>query len=111
METHRDSEECTASVRKALNILGGKWSLLVLVQLYNHPQRFNQLRKKLVDISPKALTDTLRHLEQNRIISRRVFPTVPVTVEYSLTEKGRALRTVLSEMSRWELLWANQQEM
>jgi len=110
MDIQSQSEECMSSVRTALHVLGGKWSFLVLAQLQVHPQRFNQLRKKLDDISTKALTDTLRHLEQNEIISRQIFPTVPVTVEYSLTEKGKALRTVLQEMHRWGHTWASSRD-
>jgi DNA-binding HxlR family transcriptional regulator len=69
------------------------------------PQRFNQMRRLLGNISTKSLTDTLRHLEQNGIISRTVFPTVPVTVEYSLTEKGKELQAILLEMYTWGHKW------
>jgi DNA-binding HxlR family transcriptional regulator len=91
-------------------VLGGKWSFLVLAQLYIRPQRFNQLRRGLGDINTKSLTDTLRHLEQNEIIQRKVFPTVPVTVEYSLTEKGRDFQAVLLEMYNWGHKWGEQPE-
>ncbi len=90
--------------------VGGKWSFLVLTQLYISPLRFNQLRRKLDDISTKALTDTLRHLESNDIIHRQVFPTVPVTVEYSLTEKGKDFQTVLIAMYHWGQRWGKPQD-
>lgn len=104
-----EEEECLASISAALQILGGKWSFLVLTQLFLGPQRFNQLRKQVSDISTKSLTDTLRHLEKNEIIHRQVFPTVPVTVEYSLTEKGREFGNVLIEMFNWGHKWGRQQ--
>ncbi|WP_419182257.1 winged helix-turn-helix transcriptional regulator [Paenibacillus radicis (ex Xue et al. 2023)] len=58
--------------------------------------------------STKSLTDILRHLEQNEIIQRQVFPTVPVTVEYSLTDRGRDFQKVLHEMHSWRLKWSEQ---
>ena len=100
-----DQEECLSTIDRALQVLGGKWSFLVLTQLYLGPQRFNQLRRRLGDINTKSLTDTLRHLEQNKIIQREVYPTVPVTVEYSLTEKGRDFQSVLIEMYNWGSKW------
>ena len=102
-------ERCLPPIREALRVLGGKWSFLVLTHLYISPLRFNQLRRKLDDISTKALTDTLRHLETNGVIHRQVFPTVPVTVEYSLTEKGKDFRTVLTAMYQWGKAWGERQ--
>ncbi|GHO98310.1 HxlR family transcriptional regulator [Reticulibacter mediterranei] len=110
MGTQRTGEDCMSSIRTVLHILGGKWSFLVLAQLYIRPRRFNQLLRALDDISTKALTDTLRHLERNEIIRREVTPTVPITVEYSLTEKGKAFRVVLSEMNHWMQMWGKQEE-
>ncbi len=78
---------------------------MVLAQLYARPRRFNQLRRHLSEISTKSLTDTLRHLEQNEVIQRKVFPTVPVTVEYSLTEKGREFQAILIELYNWGHKW------
>ena len=102
-------ERCLPPIREALQVLGGKWSFLILAHLYISPQRFNQLRRKLGDISTKALTDALRHLEHNEIVQRKVFPTVPVTVEYSLTEKGRDFQAVLVEMYNWGYKWGKQE--
>lgn len=105
-EDHR--EEGFLAIQRAVHILGGKWSFLVLARLSCRPQRFNQLRRQLEEISTKSLTDTLRHLERNQMIQRKVFPTVPVTVEYSLTEKGEAFQTVLVEMYKWGHTWGEQ---
>ncbi len=95
--------EC--SIEKALAIIGGKWSFLILRELYHGPQRFNELRRQLGAVSPKSLTDALRHLEEHGVVSRRAFATVPVTVEYSVTEKGAAFHGVLKEMKKWGALW------
>ena len=105
-EAHR--EEGFLAIQRAVHILGGKWSFLVLARLFCRPQRFNQLRRQLDEISTKSLTDTLRHLERNQMIQRKVFPTVPVTVEYSLTEKGEAFQAVLVEMYKWGHAWGGQ---
>ncbi|MBS4201107.1 helix-turn-helix transcriptional regulator [Bacillus sp. FJAT-49732] len=96
--------EC--SIEKALNIIGGKWSFLILKQLFCGTKRFGEIQKSIPKISPKALTDTLRHLEENDVVIRKVTPTVPITVEYSLTEKGQALHKILKEMKIWGSRWA-----
>ncbi|WP_088832598.1 winged helix-turn-helix transcriptional regulator [Paenibacillus tyrfis] len=105
MDPISNEEECMASVEEALQIFGGKWSFLVLRQLFKGPQRFNQLRRNLDHISTKSLTDILRHLEEHEIIRRQVFPTVPVTVEYSLTDRGKDFQTILVEMGNWARKW------
>jgi len=97
--------ECLSSVNQALQVLSNKWAFLVLAQLYIRPLRFNQMRRQLGNISTKSLTDTLRHLEHNGIIKRAVFPTVPVTVEYSLTEKGEEFQAVIYGMYVWGHKW------
>ncbi|MDG5788979.1 helix-turn-helix domain-containing protein [Evansella sp. AB-P1] len=104
METKELHIEC--SIEKALSAIGGKWSFLVLRELFNGTKRFGELQKNIQKISPKALTDTLRNLEEQQIVTRTVYPTVPVTVEYSLTEKGHALRQILKEMKKWGSEWA-----
>ncbi|MBS4218483.1 helix-turn-helix transcriptional regulator [Bacillus sp. FJAT-49711] len=95
--------EC--SIEKALNVIGGKWSFLILKQLFEGTKRFGEIQKSISKISPKALTDTLRHLEENEVLIRKVTPTVPITVEYSLTEKGQALHKILKEMKIWGSQW------
>jgi DNA-binding HxlR family transcriptional regulator len=101
-----DSEivvEC--SIEKALNIIGSKWSFLILRELFCGTKRFGELQKAVNGISPKALTDSLRHMEKNEILVRTVYPTVPVKVEYSLTEKGEDLHTIIKQMKIWGSKW------
>jgi len=95
---------CLSSIQNISDIFAGKWAFLVLEQLHIGSMRFNELSRAL-GISTKSLTDTLRHLEDNGIITRTVTPTVPVTVEYALSEKGRAFDKVLIAMKEWNAEW------
>lgn len=110
MEISKEDELCLISIREALEVVRGKWSILVLTLLSLGPQRFNQMRRNLDNVSIKSLTDVLRHLEQHEVIIRQVFPTSPVTVEYSLTDKGRAYIPVLREMRIWGENWGGTSE-
>ncbi|MED4582353.1 helix-turn-helix domain-containing protein [Brevibacillus choshinensis] len=96
---------CYVPIRAAIQVIGGKWSYFVIAQLCKGPLRFNQLRRNLDGVSIKSLTDALRHLENCGIIHRQVFPTVPVTVEYSLTESGREYGDILLQMRQWGEKW------
>lgn len=77
---------------------------MVMGELHAGPKRFNQIIKS-IGCSTKSLSDTLKMLEANEVIIRSVQPTVPVTVEYSLTEKGRDFEKVFYEMRRWGEKW------
>lgn len=92
-----------------MQILGAKWAFLVIAELSKGAKRFNQLHRDVAIIKTQSLTDVLRHLEQNGIVQRQVFPTVPITVEYSLTEKGIDFKTALKEMDKWATRWKTQQ--
>lgn len=94
------------NIEQTLNVIGGKWSFLVIRELFNGKKRFGELQRNIKGVSPKALTDTLRHLEEKRVLDREAFPTVPVTVEYSLTPKGEDLHQILKEMKLWAAKWA-----
>ena len=95
---------CLRSIRAVMEVFGGKWTFLVLEELHLGTMRFSDLQKAL-GVSTKSLTDTLKHLENHGIIRREAKPTVPVTVEYSLTEKGRAFDGVLLAMKDWGNEW------
>ncbi|WP_379135922.1 winged helix-turn-helix transcriptional regulator [Paenibacillus sp. sgz500958] len=95
--------EC--SVEKTLDVLGGKWAFLVLRELFEGTRRFGELQRNIAGVSPRALTNTLRHLEDQGVLERHAFPTVPVTVEYSLTPKGVDLHQILKEMKLWAAKW------
>ena len=87
--------------RQALDRLADKWTVLVVGLLEERPHRFGELLRRIDGISQKMLTQTLRSLEQDGLIDRRVKPTVPVTVEYSLTATGRTLTEPLDAVRRW----------
>lgn len=96
--------EC--SIETTLDAIGGKWSFLVLRELFGGTKRFGELQKKIKAISPKSLTETLRHLEEQGVLERTAYPTVPVTVEYTLTPKGQDLHQILKEMKLWAAKWS-----
>ncbi|MDQ0062817.1 winged helix-turn-helix transcriptional regulator [Paenibacillus harenae] len=98
-----------SSICEVLRILGAKWSFLVIAELNKGPQRFKQLQRNVAVVKTQSLTDTLRHLEKMGIVNREVFPTVPVTVEYSLTDKGKDFRYALNEMDIWMQKWGKKQ--
>ena len=91
-------------IRNVLARISGKWSLLVLYTLDRNgmsPMRFNQLRRAIPDISQKVLTTTLRTLETDGLICRKVFAEVPPRVEYSLTERALTLIPLVDSLINW----------
>ena len=99
MLTKEELPDCP--VATTVQVIGSKWKLLILRDLLTRSWRFNELRKDLADISQKVLTDSLRSLESDGIVMRRVYPEVPPRVEYSLTELGESLRPILAAMEVW----------
>lgn len=99
-----DDKLCVESIKKIMEIFGGKWSFIIMGELHTGPKRFNELGKK-IGISTKSLSDALKSLESNGIIDRKVMPTSPITVEYSLTDKGRDFENVFMEMREWGKKW------
>ena len=87
--------------RQALDRIADKWTVLIIGLLGQRPHRFGELLRGIDGISQKMLTQTLRSLEFDGLVSRRVEPTVPVTVEYSLTATGRTLTEPLDAIRRW----------
>ena len=87
--------------RQALDRIADKWTVLIIGSLAERPHRFGELRRAIDGISQKMLTQTLRSLELDGLVARRVKPTVPVTVEYSLTATGRTLTNPLEAIRRW----------
>ncbi len=99
-----DDTLCLESIKKIMEIFGGKWSFLIMGELHTDAKHFNELGRRL-GISTKSLSDALKTLESNGIILRTVHPTTPVTVEYALTEKGRDFEQVFLEMKNWGRKW------
>lgn len=88
-------------VRDVLDRIGDRWSLLVLTELREGTLRFSVLRRRIDDISQRMLAQTLRHLEQDGLVSRTVHPTVPPSVEYTLTDLGRSLLVPIESLVDW----------
>jgi DNA-binding HxlR family transcriptional regulator len=84
-----------------LDQIADKWSVLILASLCTQPQRFNALKRRLGGITQKSLTQTLRRLERNGVIERRVIPTAPVAVEYSITPLGGTLKKPIQALYAW----------
>lgn len=90
-------------VEYTASIIGNKWKIIILRDLLTGTKRYNELTRSVVGISAKVLTENLRDLEKDGIVSRKVYPVVPPHVEYSLTEKGKELQGVLDLMKEFGL--------
>lgn len=99
MLTKEEMPACPVATTVAL--IGSKWKLLIIRNLLARPWRFNELKKALEGISQKVLTDSLRSMEADGIITRTVYPEVPPRVEYALTELGESLKPILDSMRTW----------
>ena len=88
-------------VATTVQMIGSKWKLLIMRNLLARPWRFNELKKNLEGISQKVLTDSLRSMEADGIITRTVYPEVPPRVEYALSELGESMRPNMDAMEIW----------
>lgn len=99
-----DKTECAGSLRNvldALYVINGKWKLAVILCLVQSPKRFNEIQHGITGISSKVLAKELKDLQENDFITRRVYPTTPVTVIYEAAEYSETLKNVLAELSSW----------
>lgn len=87
--------------RIVLDRVADKWTVLVLGVLVRRPTRFNQLRREIEGLSQKVLSQTLKNLERDGLVTRKVFATVPVTVEYSVTPLGETLASKMGALLAW----------
>ncbi len=88
-------------IERAVGLLDGKWTLLILRELFLGTRRFGQLRVTLHGISPKTLTERLRFLEEQGVLTRTIYPEIPPRVEYSLTKRGQMARPVIEALRDW----------
>ena len=100
MLTKEELPECP--VATTVQLIGSKWKLLIIRNLRMRPWRFNELQKNLEGISQKVLTDSLRALETDGLVTRTVYAEVPPRVEYALSELGETMRPILDAMEQWE---------
>ena len=97
-------EYLACPIRQVVSRFGDKWSLLVLYMLHTGESgvlRFNEIRRLMTDCSQKMLSQTLKNLEQNHLVHRKVYPEVPPRVEYSLTDTGHSLMPALTALIAW----------
>jgi DNA-binding HxlR family transcriptional regulator len=95
----RPTAQCP--VERALLVLDGRWSVLIIRELLTGAKRFGVLRDRLGISSPKTLTERLRILEHQGVLTRTIYAEVPPRVEYALTERGESFRSVLEAMAAW----------
>lgn len=88
-------------VATTLMLIGNKWKIFIIQQLMDRPFRFGELRRTIPGISEKVLTDNLRAMEKDGIITRTVFPEVPPRTEYALSELGNTMRPIIESMATW----------
>ncbi|GGG75522.1 winged helix-turn-helix transcriptional regulator [Paenibacillus radicis (ex Gao et al. 2016)] len=89
----------------AVDVLGKKWTGLIIRVLLGGPKRFKDIKGQIADMSDKMLTDRMKELESQGIVKRTVFPEMPVRIEYELTEKGHNLQPVIESIQAWGENW------
>jgi DNA-binding HxlR family transcriptional regulator len=105
MRTMREVHDETCAVACTAEIIGSKWTALIVHDLSEGPRRFSQIEHACPGISPRTLAERLRTLEQEQLVVRRSYAEAPPRVEYELTEKGEALLPIISEMRRFGHTW------
>lgn len=88
-------------VAKTLKVIGSKWTMMIVHNLLQGNNRFGSIQRALPGISPKTLSQRLQELEQEKIITKKVFAEVPLHVEYKLTEKGKSLSGIFDSLAQW----------
>lgn len=101
MKDIKTKELPACPVETTLTLIGDKWKVLILRDLMPGTKRFGELKKSVGGVSQKVLTAQLRDMEENGLVSRKVYAEVPPRVEYSLTELGKSLKPILDAMQNW----------
>lgn len=94
-------KESRCPVETTLTVIGGRWKVLILRELFQGVKRFGELHRSIHGITQKMLTQQLREMENDGILNRKVYPEIPPKVEYSLTALGKSLKPVLDAMHGW----------
>ncbi len=98
-------DELCPRYQRAIDIIGKRWTCLILRVLLAGPRRFGYIEDVVAGLSARMLSERLKELEACGIVERRVYPETPVRIEYMLTEKGRGLQRALDELQRWADRW------
>ncbi|HEY4383784.1 MAG TPA: helix-turn-helix domain-containing protein [Ktedonobacteraceae bacterium] len=96
-------------ITQAMDIIGKKWVLLIMYQLLSGPKRFTELEAEMA-ISGRLLSERLKEMEMEGIVTRHMYPEIPPRVEYELTPKGRAIEPVINQIYNWSSDWLKQQQ-
>ena len=96
------------AVELTLLLISNKWKVLIIRDLLDGTKRFSELKKSINNISQKVLTSNLREMEENDLLTRKVYPEVPPRVEYTLTDIGYSLKTLLDDMDKWGTWYRNE---
>ena len=99
----RELPECPVEI--ALFFVGHKWKILIVRELLTGTKRFGELKMSINGISQKVLTQNLRLMEEHNLVHRKAYAQIPPRVEYSLTEAGQSLKSVLDVMYQWGMMW------
>jgi len=92
-------------VATTIMLIGNKWKVFILQRLLERPWRFNELQRDIPGISQRVLTDNLRSMEHDGIVSRTVYPEVPVKVEYSLSDLGASMKPIIQSLFEWGTMY------
>lgn len=95
-------------VELTLLLISNKWKVLIIRDLLDGTKRFSELKKSINNISQKVLTSNLREMEENNLLTRKVYPEIPPRVEYTLTDIGYSLKTLLDDMDKWGTWYRNE---
>ena len=95
-------------VELTLLLISNKWKILIIRDLLDGTKRFSELKKSITNISQKVLTSNLREMEENELLTRKVYPEVPPRVEYTLTDIGYSLKPLLDDMDKWGTWYRNE---
>lgn len=96
------------TTRDTLEVIQGKWRIPIIISLTFGDKRFGEIQRDIVDISPKMLSQELKALEMNKIITRTLYDSMPITVEYSLTPLGQSMKPLLDKILSWGIYFRNE---
>jgi DNA-binding HxlR family transcriptional regulator len=104
-EMQKIEQKNICDMQSALQVLGGKWTFMIIYTLLDGKKRFKELERAVTGINTRMLVKDLKTLEEYKIVKREAFATIPPTVEYSLTEKGRQLEATMKALNGWTNEW------
>ncbi|RUS45932.1 helix-turn-helix domain-containing protein [Cohnella sp. AR92] len=100
-----DYTKMCSKYESAAELLGKKWTGLIIRVMMGGPKRFKEIKEQIPDMSDKMLTDRMKELESHGVVKRTVYPEMPVRIEYELTDKGRDLEGVTNSIQAWGEKW------